>query len=144
MINNAGIALTPTPFDQISNDQFEHVNQINMWGVYYGIQAFLPHLKNRPEANVVNISSLAGLIGYAPYTMRKFSVKGSVLDAINALIVKLGQKQTPYTVRLSEKIPSYFSVAWDMMYSARAVMVRLGLTPRLAAMTEPSATYRFG
>ena len=43
-----------------------------------------------------------------------------------------------------ENSPFYFSVAWDMMYSDRAVIVRLGLTPKLAAITEPSATYRFG
>ena len=38
----------------------------------------------------------------------------------------------------------YFNVAWDMIYSDRAVMVKLGLTPRFAAITEPSATYRLG
>ena len=33
---------------------------------------------------------------------------------------------------------------WYIMYSDRAVMVRLGLTPRLAGTTEPSATNRLG
>ena len=38
----------------------------------------------------------------------------------------------------------FFAGTWDMMYSDRAVMVRLGLTPRLAGTTEPSAMYMLG
>ena len=33
-----------------------------------------------------------------------------------------------------------FAGTWDIMCSDRAVMVRLGLTPRLAGTTDPSAT----
>lgn len=50
-----------------------------MWGVYNGIKRFLPNLRNRPEAAIVNISSLAGLdglFGYRPYTKSKFAVRG--------------------------------------------------------------------
>ena len=39
---------------------------------------------------------------------------------------------------------NYFAGCWDMMYSDRAVMVRLGLTPKLAGTTEPSAMNRLG
>lgn len=52
---------------------------VNLWSVYYGVRVFLPHLRTRPEAGIVNISSLAGLVGlptYAPYVMRKFAVRG--------------------------------------------------------------------
>jgi short-subunit dehydrogenase len=79
LINNAGITLTPKFFGDISEEQFEKVININMWGVYHGVRAFLPHLRMRPEASIVNISSLAGLVGlptYAPYVMSKFAVRG--------------------------------------------------------------------
>jgi len=78
LINNAGITLTPTPFDEIPNKQFEKIINVNMWGVYNGVRAFIPHLKIRPEASIVTISSLAGLIGltgYSPYAMSKFAVR---------------------------------------------------------------------
>jgi NAD(P)-dependent dehydrogenase (short-subunit alcohol dehydrogenase family) len=78
LINNAGITLTPTPFSEISDQQFEKVIDINFWGVYYGIRAFLPHLQTRPEASIITISSLAGLIGltgYSPYAVSKFGVR---------------------------------------------------------------------
>jgi NAD(P)-dependent dehydrogenase (short-subunit alcohol dehydrogenase family) len=79
LINNAGVSLTPALFDEISDENFEKVININLWGVYNGTRAFLPHLRARPEASLVNISSLAGLVGlygYSPYAMSKFAVRG--------------------------------------------------------------------
>jgi NAD(P)-dependent dehydrogenase (short-subunit alcohol dehydrogenase family) len=79
LINNAGISLTPTPFDGIPDELFEKVIAVNLWGVYNGTRAFLSHLRTRPEASLVNISSLAGLVGvygYSPYAMSKFAVRG--------------------------------------------------------------------
>lgn len=78
LINNAGISLTPRFFDDITEAQFEKVININMWGVYHGVRAFLPHLRQRPEAGIVNMSSLAGLVGlptYSAYAMSKFAVR---------------------------------------------------------------------
>jgi len=79
LFNNAGISLTPAVFDDISDEHFERVININQWGVYNGVRAFLPHLRTRPEAAIVNISSLAGLVGlygYSAYAMSKFAVRG--------------------------------------------------------------------
>ena len=79
LINNAGISLTPKFFDDITEDQFEKVININLWGVYHGVRAFLSHIKNSPEATIVNMSSTAGLVGlptYSAYSMTKFAVRG--------------------------------------------------------------------
>ncbi|MBI9047084.1 MAG: SDR family oxidoreductase [Anaerolineaceae bacterium] len=79
LINNAGISLTPEIFEDISHEQFERLVNINMWGVYHGLRTFLPHLKKRPEASIINISSLAGLVGlygYSAYSLSKSAVRG--------------------------------------------------------------------
>ena len=79
LINNAGITLTPTDFEDISEPDFLKVIDVNMLGVFYGIREFLPHLQSRPEAVIVNMSSLAGLVGlygYSPYAMSKFAIRG--------------------------------------------------------------------
>ena len=60
LINNAGITLTPTPFHEIPEAQFRKVIDVNMWGVYNGIKACWPYLSASQEAQIVNISSLAG------------------------------------------------------------------------------------
>lgn len=79
VINNAGVSLVGTTIANISYADFEWIMGINMWGVIYGSKAFLPHLLKRPEAALVNISSVFGLFGVptqAPYCTAKYAVKG--------------------------------------------------------------------
>ena len=52
---------------------------INFWGSVYGTKAFLPFLLKEPEASLVNISSVFGLVGVAdqtPYCSSKYAVRG--------------------------------------------------------------------
>ena len=79
LINNAGICLIPQTFEDTSDEQFKKVMDVNLWGAYYGIREFLPQLKTRPESCIVNISSLAGLVGlfgHAAYSMSKSALRG--------------------------------------------------------------------
>lgn len=79
VINNAGVALIPLPLEKTNLTDFEWIMGINFWGVVYGTQAFLPHLYTRPEAWIVNISSVFGLAGIdkqSPYCSAKFAVRG--------------------------------------------------------------------
>ncbi|MCC0002612.1 MAG: SDR family NAD(P)-dependent oxidoreductase [Methylobacteriaceae bacterium] len=78
LVNNAGVALAGT-FDQIGLDDFEWLMAINFWGPVRMCKAFLPALKARPAAHVVNISSLFGLIapaGQTAYCASKFGLRG--------------------------------------------------------------------
>jgi short-subunit dehydrogenase len=52
---------------------------INFWGVVRGTRAFLPHLQSRPQAHIVNISSIFGIVappGQSAYAASKFAVRG--------------------------------------------------------------------
>lgn len=78
VFNNAGVALN-APLETISQKDFELIVGINFWGVVYGSQAFLPHLKAAGEGHIVNTSSLFGLIGTpgtGAYSATKFAVRG--------------------------------------------------------------------
>ena len=78
LVNNAGVALSQSVVNE-SLEDLEWVFSINFWGVVYGCHYFLPHLRQRPEAHVVNISSLFGLIGVptqSAYCATKFAVRG--------------------------------------------------------------------
>lgn len=79
VINNAGISLLQQKIESISYELFEKVININMWGVIYGSKAFIPFLKERPEAALVNVSSIFGIAAYpdqGPYVTAKFAVRG--------------------------------------------------------------------
>lgn len=78
LVNNAGVIMV-SPLKEASLQDFEWIMNVNLWGVVYGSLAFLPHLKTRPEAHIVNISSTYGLIGlplHVPYCTSKFAVRG--------------------------------------------------------------------
>lgn len=78
VINNAGVALMGT-FEEIDQGQMDWLFDINFWGVVHGTRAFLPYLKTRPEAHIVNISSIFGIIappGQSAYAAAKFAVRG--------------------------------------------------------------------
>ncbi|MCJ2013338.1 SDR family NAD(P)-dependent oxidoreductase [Methylobacterium sp. J-076] len=78
LVNNAGVALGGR-FEETHLDDFEWVLDINLRAVVRMCHAFLPMLKARPQAQIVNISSLFGLIappGQAAYCASKFAVRG--------------------------------------------------------------------
>lgn len=78
VINNAGVALMGM-FDEVDQAQMEWLFNINFWGVVHGTRAFLPHLSKKPEAHIVNLSSIFGIIappGQTAYAAAKFAVRG--------------------------------------------------------------------
>jgi NADP-dependent 3-hydroxy acid dehydrogenase YdfG len=62
MINNAGVALGRMKLEEISHEDFQWLININLWGVIHGTVAFLPLLRQRPRAKLVNVCSSFGLL----------------------------------------------------------------------------------
>jgi short-subunit dehydrogenase len=78
LINNAGVALIGS-FEELSLDDLRWLMGINFWGVVYGVTYFLPILKQQPRAQIVNLSSVFGMIapvGQSAYSASKFAVRG--------------------------------------------------------------------
>jgi short-subunit dehydrogenase len=78
VVNNAGVALLGQ-FTEIDQAQMEWLMNINFWGVVHSTRAFLPHLSRQPEAHIVNLSSIFGIVappGQSAYAASKFAVRG--------------------------------------------------------------------
>jgi NAD(P)-dependent dehydrogenase (short-subunit alcohol dehydrogenase family) len=78
LVNNAGVALGGS-FEQTDETDFEWLFDINFWGVVRMTRAFLPLLRARGEGQIINLSSLFGLIappGQTAYSASKFAVRG--------------------------------------------------------------------
>lgn len=78
VINNAGIIQPFVYLDELEMDRIERVMNINFYGTLYMVKAFLPHFKMRPEAHVVNVSSMGGFLpvpGQSVYGASKAAVK---------------------------------------------------------------------
>jgi NAD(P)-dependent dehydrogenase (short-subunit alcohol dehydrogenase family) len=78
LVNNAGVAVGGT-FEQVSEEDFEWLFEINFWGVVRMTRAFLPLLRASGDARVVNLSSVYGIVAppeQAAYAASKFAVRG--------------------------------------------------------------------
>jgi all-trans-retinol dehydrogenase (NAD+) len=78
LINNAGIA-TSGEFDGVPFERWRKTIDLNVIGLMAITHAAIPHLRTRPAAHIVNMSSIAGVVGSpgtAAYTASKHAVNG--------------------------------------------------------------------
>lgn len=78
LFNNAGVAAGGT-FEQLSDENFEWLIDINFWGPIRITRAFLPLMRSSGAGQIVNISSIFGVVappGQTAYSAAKFGVRG--------------------------------------------------------------------
>ena len=78
LINCAGVSSAGC-FENISYDQFDQCMKINVYGTRNTINDILPYMKQKGGGHIVNISSMAGLIGmfgYSSYCTTKYALVG--------------------------------------------------------------------
>ena len=83
LVNNAAIWRT-APIEEQTLEGFEELVRINLYGVFLGIKAVVPHLRAAGGGSIVNISSAAGLQGiprHAAYGATKWAVRGMTKTA---------------------------------------------------------------
>jgi NAD(P)-dependent dehydrogenase (short-subunit alcohol dehydrogenase family) len=79
VLHNAGVLGTLSPFDQIDEETFDDVMQINVKAEFLMTQALLPIMKKADAARIVFTSSTVGHSGRAfwgTYAISKFAVEG--------------------------------------------------------------------
>ncbi|TDL71045.1 SDR family NAD(P)-dependent oxidoreductase [Rhodococcus qingshengii] len=78
IINNAGILQQFHSVNDLDYEQIQRVMDVNFYGTLYMCKSFLPHLLNRPEAHITNVSSMGGFLPVplqTIYTASKAAVK---------------------------------------------------------------------
>ena len=78
LINNAGIIQKFVRIKDLPYADIEKVMNVNFYGLLYMTKTFLPYLLARPEAHILNISSMGGFLpvpGQTAYGASKAAVK---------------------------------------------------------------------
>ncbi len=78
LINNAGVVM-PGRFLELEDRHFREMIDINYFGTVHMCRAVIPQLVQRGGGHVLNVSSMAGVIGiygYTAYAASKFAVCG--------------------------------------------------------------------
>lgn len=79
LFNNAGIAGRSIDMAEYEYSDYERILDVNLWGVIHCTHAFLPYLLANPGSQLVNISSIFGLVAppkSGSYVISKFAVRG--------------------------------------------------------------------
>ncbi len=96
IINNAGIIQPFVKINALGYDAIERVMNVNFYGTLYITKTFLPHLLTRPEAHIMNISSMGGFLpvpGQSIYGASKAAVK-LLTEALHSELANTNVKVT--------------------------------------------------
>jgi 3alpha(or 20beta)-hydroxysteroid dehydrogenase len=115
LLNNAGVFLA-APLTETSLEEFRRVMDINVTGVFLGMRTVAPAMIERRAGSMINVSSVAGLMGspfLAAYAASKWAVRGMSKVAAKELAqsgvrvnsLHPGQIDTDMNTRQREKTP---------------------------------------
>ena len=82
LVNNAGYSLLGN-FEEMTTTDIERQFATNFYGVVYVMRAVLPIMRQQQSGHIINISSVAGVVGFkhcAAYAASKFAVEGISLS----------------------------------------------------------------
>jgi NAD(P)-dependent dehydrogenase (short-subunit alcohol dehydrogenase family) len=86
LVNNAGLEQN-APFNQLAEEDFDRLFNVNVKGVFLTLRSFLPLLAQTKGASVVNVASAAGLVGM-PCAAVYGAAKASVIHLTRALALE--------------------------------------------------------
>ena len=147
LVNNAGYGMWGTVED-VSIDEFKKQFETNFFSIIRLIQKVAPIMRKQSSGNIVNISSVAGRIGFPvspAYISSKFALEGLSESlrfelmpfGINVIIIEPGVIKTNFfdSMKLSEKSQqdSTYKEITDKVISGVKMMAEMGTHPKEVA-----------
>ncbi|MDS0284583.1 SDR family oxidoreductase [Haloarcula onubensis] len=105
MVNNAGVFRANQPIESVEPEDYDWLMDINLRGVYFGSKLAAEAMRGN-GGSVVNLSSIAGLVGY-PGASAYCASKGGITNLTRALALELG----PEGVRVNAINPGVIETA---------------------------------
>ncbi|MFC7132066.1 MULTISPECIES: SDR family oxidoreductase [Salinibaculum] len=114
LVNNAGYGQYG-PVEDIPADKLHKQFDVNVYGPHRLVRAVLPHMRDREEGTIVNVSSLSGRLvtpGGGAYSASKFALE-AMSDALRSevesfdvevVLVEPGPVETDFSDRMDEEI----------------------------------------
>ena len=147
LVNNAGYGMWGTVED-VSIDEFKKQFETNFFSIIRLIQKVAPIMRKQSSGNIVNISSVAGRIGFPvspAYISSKFALEGLSESlrfelmpfGINVIIIEPGVIKTNFfdSMKMSEKSQqdSTYKEITDKVISGVKMMAEMGTHPKEVA-----------
>ena len=101
LVNSAGI-IESTPAGETDEAAYDRVMDINLKGMFFCIDAIVPHMKARGGGTIINISSIGGRIG-----LKGFSVYSASKAGVDLLTRALAVELAPHGIRVNAIAPGH-------------------------------------
>ena len=103
LVNGAGIN-SPTPFLDITEEEFERILRVNLKGVFLGCQVFGRYLVQRGEGgSIINLGSMSGIV-----PLSRVFTYSATKAAVHNLSKNLAREWAPQRVRVNTLVPGFF------------------------------------
>jgi NAD(P)-dependent dehydrogenase (short-subunit alcohol dehydrogenase family) len=89
LVNNAGI-LTEDTVEDLAEEAWSRVFDVNAKGTFLVSQAVIPHMKERRAGRIIHIASIGGKMG-APGQAHYCSSKAAVIELTRVMAMELGE-----------------------------------------------------
>jgi NAD(P)-dependent dehydrogenase (short-subunit alcohol dehydrogenase family) len=89
LVNNAGIGGATAPLEETDVKAWQQVLDINLTGTFHVTQLAIPHLRRSRSGVIINMSSLAGRLGY-PNRSAYATSKWGLIGLTKTLSIELG------------------------------------------------------
>ena len=89
LVNNAGIAIIK-PFEETTEEEWDKTLNVNLKSIFLGCKTFLPDMRKQKSGSIINISSIAGLVGLANCSAYNAS-KGGVRLLTKNIAIEYGE-----------------------------------------------------
>lgn len=136
LVNNAGIAWG-APYEELPLDRWRQVLETNVTGTHLMTRAALPLMKKQQYGKIINVASVAGLLG-SPEDVLEATGYSASKGAVVALTRDLAVKYARFGICVNAIAPGYFPTRMTQGVLARASERIKELTPmgRLGAASD--------
>ncbi|MET4633471.1 MULTISPECIES: SDR family oxidoreductase [Kaistia] len=104
LVNNAGIALSDIPAEDMEDERWLKVIDVNLNGVYWCSRAFGRHMLTARRGSIVNVGSMSGFIVNRPQPQAHYNASKA---AVHHLTRSLAAEWAARGVRVNAVAPTY-------------------------------------
>ncbi len=130
LVNNAGIE-KGSPFHEMTQEDWDQVMAVNVRGIFLGSKHVIPHMLKQGKGKILNMASIAGIIGFAQSGAYCAS-KGAVIQ----LTKSMAAEYAPQKINVNAIAPGVIRTAmtkdyledpmYQKMFTAETPYPRLG------------------
>ncbi len=126
LVNNAGIAMAGKNLEEVTSEEWDRIQEVNSKGVFLGVKTALPYMKASGGGSIVNISSMAGIVG-VPGISAYTASKGAVRLLTKSIAIEYGA----HNIRCNSVHPGYIETEMisGLLANSEAMTNRLAITP---------------